>query len=60
MLATRDPETGEHLDPVNVRNQILTFLVAGHETSSSALAFALYLLARHPEMREIWEGVEAV
>ncbi|MGW0042690.1 cytochrome P450 [Rhodococcus sp. NPDC003348] len=49
MLATRDPETGERLDAVNVRNQILTFLVAGHETSSSALAFALYLLARHPE-----------
>lgn len=49
MLTTRDPETGEQLDAVNVRNQILTFLVAGHETSSSALAFALYLLAGHPE-----------
>lgn len=48
MLTTRDPETGDMLDAVNVRNQILTFLVAGHETSSSALAFALHLLAHHP------------
>jgi unspecific monooxygenase len=49
MLTTDDPETGERLDPVNVRNQILTFLVAGHETSASALSFALYFLATHPD-----------
>ncbi|MFD1814067.1 cytochrome P450 [Rhodococcus gannanensis] len=68
MLATADPDTGERLDPVNVRNQILTFLVAGHETSSSALAFALYLLSSHPgeeekargEVDALWAGVPTV
>jgi cytochrome P450 len=38
------------LDPVNIRNQVITFLVAGHETTSGALSFALYYLSRHPEV----------
>ncbi|MBB5806127.1 unspecific monooxygenase [Saccharothrix ecbatanensis] len=38
------------LDDVNVRNQVITFLVAGHETTSGALSFALYYLSRHPEV----------
>ena len=35
-------------DPVAVRNQIITFLVAGHETVASALTWTLGLLAQHP------------
>jgi cytochrome P450 len=50
MLGTRHPETGQSLDPDNIRRQIITFLVAGHETTSGALSFALYYLARHPEV----------
>lgn len=50
MLATAHPETGERLSPQNVRRQVITFLVAGHETTSGALSFALYYLARHPEV----------
>ncbi|EFQ83738.1 unspecific monooxygenase [Aeromicrobium marinum DSM 15272] len=50
MLQTPHPETGERLDDLNIRFQILTFLVAGHETTSGALSFALYYLARHPEI----------
>ncbi|GAB2907890.1 cytochrome P450 [Rhodococcus aerolatus] len=50
MLNSPDPRTGELLDPVNVRNQVITFLVAGHETTSGGLSFALYYLARHPEV----------
>lgn len=49
MLETAHPRTGERLDPVNVRHQVLTFLVAGHETTSGALSFALYHLTRSPE-----------
>lgn len=49
MLTVRHPETGERLDPVNIRYQVHTFLVAGHETTSGALSFALYYLSRHPE-----------
>ncbi|MEU6776815.1 cytochrome P450 [Streptomyces sp. NPDC046759] len=50
MLETAHPETGERLSARNVRNQVITFLVAGHETTSGALSFALYYLARHPEI----------
>lgn len=52
MLTTADPDTGQRLDDDNIRNQILTFLVAGHETSASTLAFILYQLANHPEIAD--------
>ncbi|MEW1659811.1 cytochrome P450 [Streptomyces sp. NPDC093707] len=50
MLHTPDPVTGEVLDDVNIRNQVITFLIAGHETTSGALSFALYFLTKHPEV----------
>ncbi|MEU5085013.1 MULTISPECIES: bifunctional cytochrome P450/NADPH--P450 reductase [Streptomyces] len=50
MLHTKDPVTGEPLDDVNIRHQVITFLIAGHETTSSALSFALYYLTKHPEV----------
>lgn len=50
MLHTPDPETGAMLDPVNIRHQVLTFLVAGNETTAGTLAFAFYFLATHPEV----------
>ncbi|MBY4212615.1 cytochrome P450 [Rhodococcus fascians] len=50
MLNTPDPETKDQLSAANIRNQILTFLVAGHETSAGALAFALYFLSTHPDI----------
>lgn len=52
MLTVADPDTGDQLDAINVRNQILTFLVAGHETSAGLLSFALYELARNPALAE--------
>lgn len=48
MLETAHPETGERLSARNVRRQVITFLVAGHETTSGALSFALHYLSRHP------------
>ncbi len=42
--------TGEPLDDVNIRYQAITFLIAGHETTSGALPFALYYLTKHPEV----------
>ncbi|MFC7447883.1 cytochrome P450 [Rhodococcus daqingensis] len=50
MLGTVDPASGESLDPVNIRNQVLTFLVAGNETTAGTLGFALYYLAKHPNI----------
>ncbi len=51
MLHSGHPRSGERLELANVRNQIFTFLVAGHETTSGALSFAMYYLATNPEIR---------
>ena len=48
MLTAVDPETGERLDDVNIRYQVLTFLIAGHETTSGMLTFAFSYLLRNP------------
>ncbi|CAJ0887906.1 Bifunctional cytochrome P450/NADPH--P450 reductase 2 [Ralstonia mannitolilytica] len=48
MLNARDPVTDEPLDDTNIRFQVITFLIAGHETTSGLLTFALYMLLRHP------------
>ncbi|MFZ2175679.1 MAG: cytochrome P450, partial [Rhodococcus sp. (in: high G+C Gram-positive bacteria)] len=44
------PEGGTTLDSENIRNQVLTFLTAGHETSVNTLSFALHFLAQNPEI----------
>ena len=44
MLKGVDPETGVSLDVENIRFQIITFLIAGHETTSGLLSFAIYFL----------------
>jgi cytochrome P450 len=49
LLAVRDEETGEVFTDVELRDQILTFIGAGHETTAVALAWTVYLLAGHPE-----------
>ncbi|HVF92928.1 MAG TPA: cytochrome P450 [Sphingomonas sp.] len=50
MLTAVDPETGEMLDDVNIRYQVLTFLIAGHETTSGMLTFAFSYLLRNPSI----------
>ncbi len=44
MLSGADPETGQRLSDENIRYQIITFLIAGHETTSGLLSFAVYFL----------------
>ncbi|RVX40207.1 cytochrome P450/NADPH-cytochrome P450 reductase [Nonomuraea polychroma] len=48
MLEASDPQSGARLSDENIRNQVLTFLIAGHETTSGLLSFALYNLLREP------------
>ncbi|MFQ6172927.1 cytochrome P450 [Oryzobacter sp. R7] len=50
LLAARDGD--EHLSDTEVRDQVLVFLLAGHETTSTALTFALHLLGRHPAVQD--------
>jgi cytochrome P450/NADPH-cytochrome P450 reductase len=61
MLSGVDKQTGERLDDVNIRYQILTFLIAGHETTSGLLSFALYFLMKYPEaLARAYEEVDRV
>lgn len=48
MLNVADPVTGEKLDSENIRHQMVTFLIAGHETTSGTLAYLFYNLLKNP------------
>lgn len=52
LLRVKDPETGEGLSDVEIREQALVLLLAGYDTTSTALTFALHLLGRHPEVQD--------
>ncbi len=59
LLAARDGE--EALDDAEVREQVLIFLLAGHDTTAIALTFALQLLGRHPDaQRRVRDEVATV
>ncbi|MFJ3217801.1 cytochrome P450 [Kitasatospora sp. NPDC086801] len=61
MLDAVHPTDGSRLDAENIRNQVITFLIAGHETTSGALSFALYHLVKHPTvLREVQREVDAL
>ncbi len=49
LLEARDSETGQAMGDVDLADNILTFINAGHETTALALTWTLYLLDRHPE-----------
>lgn len=51
LLRASDPETGIGLSTEDVIANLLTFIVAGHETTSRALTWTLYLLSQSPEWR---------
>jgi cytochrome P450 len=49
LIAARDPESGQQMDEERLVDNVLTFFLAGHETTAKALAWTLYLVARYPE-----------
>ncbi|WP_414563192.1 MULTISPECIES: cytochrome P450 [unclassified Anabaena] len=51
MMATRD-EAGEPMTDVELRDELMTLLVAGHETTATSLAWALYWIHHQPHVRE--------
>lgn len=53
LLQARDEETGQPMSDLQVRDEILTMLIAGHETVASALTWAIYLLAGHTAARAV-------
>ncbi len=52
IMTTADPVTGETFAPEEMVDQVAIFFLAGHETSASALAWALYLMALYPDWQD--------
>ncbi|MRR29883.1 cytochrome P450, partial [bacterium] len=55
LLRARD-EDGQPMAPAQVRDEIITLLIAGHETVASALTWTWYLLAQQPDVRQKLEA----
>jgi cytochrome P450 len=52
LLAARDEEAGTGMSDAQLRDEVLTLLFAGHDTTASGISWAWYLVARHPEIQE--------
>jgi cytochrome P450 len=52
LLLARDAETGEAMTDAQLQDEVMTFVIAGYETTSSALEWTLILLAQHPSAAE--------
>ncbi|HEX3814958.1 MAG TPA: cytochrome P450 [Mycobacteriales bacterium] len=70
MIARHDPDSDDllaamqsagQMSPAQLRDESMTMLLAGHETTASTLAFAWYLLDRNPDAaRWLWDEVDTV
>src|SRR6266566_1031812 len=61
LLSARDEETGEGMSDKQVRDEVMTLLFAGHETTSNLLTWTWYVLSQHPEVeRRLHEELDAV
>ena len=49
-MLTRDEDTGEKMSDKQLRDEVMTMMLAGHETTAVTLSWSLYLLAKHPEI----------
>jgi cytochrome P450 len=52
LIRANDPQTGRLMSETDVRENILTFVMAGHETTALALTWTFYLLSLHPQIEE--------
>ncbi|MGO9509398.1 MAG: cytochrome P450 [Mycobacterium sp.] len=52
LIAATDPETGKGLSDDDIRDELIIFLLAGHDTTATLLAYALWALGHHSDMQE--------
>jgi cytochrome P450 len=50
LISARDEETGCAMTPHEVRDQVMTIFMSGHDTTALALTWTLYLLSQHPDV----------
>jgi cytochrome P450 len=51
LLQARDADTGEGMTDAQLRDEVMTLVLAGHETTANAMSWTLALLSRHPDIR---------
>jgi cytochrome P450 len=52
LMEVEDADTAERMTNKQLRDEVITIFLAGHETTANALSFSLYLLAQHPEIKQ--------
>lgn len=52
LLAARDEDDGQGMTDEQVRDEVMTIFVAGHETTANTMSWIFYLLATHPEVEQ--------
>jgi cytochrome P450 len=64
LMEVEDADTAERMSDAQLRDEVITIFLAGHETTANAMSFALYLMGKHPdaarriaaEVREVLAG----
>lgn len=56
LLRAEDEETKEKMSDRQLRDEVMTLVLAGHETTANALTFTFYLLSRHPDVARRMEA----
>lgn len=52
LMAATDPVTGISLSDSDIRDELIVFMIAGHDTTATTLAYALWALGRQPELQD--------
>ena len=52
LIAATDPETGQSIADDDIINDLLIFMLAGHDTTATALTYALWVLGHHPDVQD--------
>ncbi len=61
LLAAADPQTGQPLSDDDICHELVLFILAGHDTTSTTLTYSLWALGRHPEIQDrVFEEVSAL
>ncbi len=61
LLAAADPQTAQPLSDDDICHELVLFILAGHDTTSTTLSYSLWALGRHPEIQDrVFEEVSAL